>query len=119
MQHGSRNVGQEHGSGLGTPTKPPVRPAIRIPRGEVLARWVAGLRLARRYVENRQALGPMLVQIAPLDQLRAYRRVDREVRRRSKVKRAEEVARGDQYEVVFSRRQPNVRVVDLTVAHLP
>jgi hypothetical protein len=43
----------------------------------------------------------MLVQIATLDQLRAERRIERDARRRLELERRQQMARGDQREVML------------------
>ena len=70
---------------------------------------------ARCHVEHGQVLAPVLVQIPPLDQLRPNDGINRDARRRREVERVEQVARSNEGEVVFGRRRPGIRAVQLTV----
>jgi hypothetical protein len=92
--HGeSGDVRQEARTPLAVPREPVVRAGGGVAGGEVLARPTRRLD-ARRDVEHRQILSPVLVQVATFHDLGAQRRVDRDAIHGIEVERPQEVAGG-------------------------
>jgi hypothetical protein len=108
MERWSRDVRQEPSAGLVVPGELPVRIAAGIAIGKRLACGVLGLRRARRHVEHRHVLGPVLLQVSTLNQLGAQGWVYGDVRSGREVKRPEKVACGNEREVTLNLGRPHV-----------